>query len=138
MKRVIIDANIVFAAIRSHDSPTRRKLLLSPHQFYSPNFLIGEIFKHKERIQQKAKASEDEILDFLNRILQRIHFFNESLISIENFMEAYHLCKDVDEKDVPYVALSLELSAELWTRDQALKDHLLSKGFTSFFDESGL
>lgn len=101
VKAVIIDANIVFAAVRVRDSETRRKLLLCPAPLYSPNFLVTELFKHKERIIKKTKADESEILEFLNRILQRIHFVNENLISTENFIEAFHLCKGVDEKTFP-------------------------------------
>ncbi len=50
------------------------------------------------------------------------------------YLEAYRLCKDVDEKDVPFVALALELDCELWTADQPLKDGLITKGFNRFFE----
>jgi predicted nucleic acid-binding protein len=41
----------------------------------------------------------------------------------------------VDEKDTPFVALTLELKAELWTKDDTLKRGLIKKGFNSFFEE---
>jgi predicted nucleic acid-binding protein len=34
------------------------------------------------------------------------------------------------------VALSLELEAEFWTRDNILKDGLRNKGFNNFFEEN--
>lgn len=104
-------------------------------QFYAPNFLIGEIFKHKQRIIGKSGANEEEIYEFLLKILSRINFINEESISTESFIAAYRLCKDVDEKDTPFVALSLELGYELWTRDEELKNGLQRKGFDNFFIE---
>ena len=139
MKRVVLDSNIIFAALRSADSATRRKLKSSsPFLFYSPNFLIGEIFKYRNHIFKHAKATEPEVLEFLNQVLEKVHFVNEQVISLENYFEAYHLCKDVDPKDTPFVALAIELDAELWTRDEALKQGLRLKGFTRFFDVTEL
>ena len=43
------------------------------------------------------------------------------------------MCRDVDENDVAYVALTLELDGKLWTRDQELINGLLSKGFDRFY-----
>lgn len=134
-KQIIVDANIIFARLRTNDSETRKKLLSGKYQFLSPNFIFAEIFKHKERIFKNAKATEAETYEFLSMILEKIHFVNEELISTENFFEAYYLCKDVDTKDIPYIALSLELNAPLWTRDEKLKDALSLKGFSLFFDE---
>ena len=39
---------------------------------------------------------------------------------------------DVDENDVAYVALTLELDGELWTSDANLEIGLRRKGFTKF------
>ena len=131
---VIVDTNILFAALRSKNSKLRETLVGIEHIFYTPNFLVVEIFKHKERIIKKAKTSEEEIYEFLNKVLQHIHFINEELITEENANIAYELCKDVDEKDTPFVALTLELSGKLWTQDKQLRKGLKAKGFDNFFD----
>ena len=47
--------------------------------------------------------------------------------------EAWRLCRDVDENDVAYVALTLELDGDLWTSDRELETGLRKKGFTRFF-----
>ena len=39
------------------------------------------------------------------------------------------LAHDVDIKDVPNVALTIELAAQLWSNDNALKKGLKAKGF---------
>ena len=67
--------------------------------------------------------------------MQHIHFVNEELISTDNFFEAYHLCKGVDENDTAFVALYLELGGKLWTKDAELKTGLKKKGFDNFFEE---
>ena len=109
MKKIVIDSNILFSALRGTNSRTRSKMLNSDDKYYTPNFLIVEIFKHKERILKKSKATEEETYVFLSQILNRINFINEENISTANFISAYRLCKDVDEKDTPFIALSLEL-----------------------------
>ena len=42
------------------------------------------------------------------------------------------LVYDVDVKDVPIVALTIELEWKLWTNDNELKDGLKSKSFFEF------
>lgn len=136
MKRVIIDHNILFAAIYTKTSYTRRRLLDSPFSFYTPNYLIVELFKHRQRIVEKSKATEEDVLSYLNQVIHKVHFYNEELVSLENFFTAYHLCKEVDENDTTYVALTIELDGELWTRDDVLKAGLRGRGFDRFFDET--
>ena len=138
LQKVVTDANIIFASLHTANSQTRRKLLTASFRFVSPNFIFEEIFDHKERIFKNAKATPAEIKEYLHKILQKIYFYNEELISTGNFFEAYHLCKDVDLDDLVYVALSLELNAPLWTRDETLKAGLRAKGFDNFFDENYL
>ncbi len=134
MKPIIVDTNILFSALRAASSPVREILQRPDLKFYSPNFLVVEIFKHKEKILNKSKASEAEIYEFLNQLLRKVQFINEEHLSLANIIQAYKLCKDVDEKDSLFVALTLELDGELWTRDEALKIGLIKKGFVSFFE----
>ncbi|MEM1322332.1 MAG: PIN domain-containing protein [Bacteroidota bacterium] len=68
-------------------------------------------------------------------MLNKIIFVNEADISTVNFIAAYRLCKDIDEKDTPFIALSLELECKIWTRDKELKYGLLKKGFDAFYEE---
>ena len=136
MKTVVVDTNILFAAMRTHNSAIRRILMnRSDCMFITCNFLIVEIFKHKERILQKSPVSESEVLVFLEQVLSQIRFEHDKAISTLNFMRAYRLVKEVDEKDMHFVALALEYDAELWTRDAKLKAELKRKGFDNFFKE---
>jgi predicted nucleic acid-binding protein len=134
-KNVVVDTNILFSALHS-DSPSVRKILNNKSfNFFSPNFIFRELFKYKEKMLKNSKLSETEMEEVLGILLQKLNFINENHISLANWIEAYKLCHQIDEKDTPFVALSLELDAELWTRDQELKNGLLTKGFIHFFDE---
>ena len=133
MRKVVVDTNILFSSLRAKNSGLRRVLEREDCRFYAPNFLMVEIFKHKERILQKSKATEDEVYEILYRTLHKITFINEETISLENFIEAYKLCGNIDEKDTPFIALTLEIEGELWTNDVVLKRGLIKKGFDYFF-----
>jgi predicted nucleic acid-binding protein len=134
MKKIVLDTNLLFSALRSRNTAFREKLFSDEYTFYSSKYIIVEIFKHKERIFRNAKiADEGEVYEYLNEILQRIHFVNEDFISLANYTNAYKLCRDIDEFDTPFVALALQLNAPLWTKDEKLKAGLRNKGFDNFF-----
>lgn len=136
MKKVIVDTNILFSSLRAKQTKIREILNRDAYKFYTPNFLIVEIFKHKEKILSRTKGNEEEVYELLSLILHKITFVNEEIISTGNFIEAYRLCRDIDEKDTPFVALTLDIEGELWTRDEELKRGLQKKGFISFFNET--
>ena len=137
MTPVVFDSNIFFSSLRSKNSALLRQLeKRGEFVFYTPNFLVVEIFKHRERLRAKSKLTEDEFMELLNLLLREIRFFSETMISSNNLYRAWILVRDVDPKDHLFVALALELEAELWTRDQVLKSGLLKKGFNNFFDEA--
>ena len=73
MKNIIIDSNILFKAFRGKNSTIRDKLYNPDVNFYAPNFLVVEIFKHKERIVKASKIREGEVYELLEKILQRIN-----------------------------------------------------------------
>lgn len=131
---LVIDTNIVFKVLRLQHSAIRHTLNDSQYHFYAPKFLIVELFKHKEKLLKNNTQLEDEFYEYLNLLVQCISFVNEDTIAIGSYLEAYRLCRDVDEKDVPFVALTIELDCKIWTRDQPIIDGLTAKGFTSFFD----
>ena len=131
---IVVDTNIIFKALRYKYSFIRSIISESRYHFYAPKFLIVEIFKHKEKLLKNNSQLEDEFYEYLNNLLQYVSFVNEDIVSIGNYLEAYRLRRDIDEKDVPFIALTLELNSSLWTYDQPIKDGLCAKGFDSFFE----
>jgi predicted nucleic acid-binding protein len=65
--------------------------------------------------------------------LDCIYFVPIALIDKNSRIKAHELCKDIDEKDTPFVALSIYLNSPLWTGDKILKDGLKRKGFKLLF-----
>ncbi len=132
-KTVVIDTNILFKSLRSRNEKLRDELFESGNRFVSAKYLIVELFEHKHRIVANTGCPEAEILVYLHEILKRIEFVDEETIHTRSYVEAFRLCRDVDEEDVPFVALALELDAELWTDDKRLKNGLRKKGFDQFY-----
>ena len=131
---VIVDANIVFRCLHAGRGDLRGRIGPGQHpQFFSPRFVFVELFKHKERLALSAKLSETELLEALYALVSRLEFVNEANIPVGTWVEAYRLCKGTDEKDTPYVALTLHMDGRLWTRDKQLKTALLAQGFARFF-----
>lgn len=134
-KCVVVDANLAFKALVSGRGDLRDRLNPSASiHFFSPRFLFVELFKHKERLARAARVGEDELLEALHTLVTRLEFVTESNIAIGTWMEAHRLCHDVDEKDTPYVALTLHLDGRLWTEDDELKRGLRAKGFDRFYE----
>ena len=135
---VVIDANRIFSALIASNGSLRRILRdATEFTFHCPKYVLVELFKHKERISAASGLSEAELLGLLHELLERIRFFDEDAIGIGRWTEAWRLCRDVDENDTAYVALALELNAELWTSDRELETGLRKKGFTRFFVPAG-
>lgn len=131
---VIVDTNIIFSSLLVQSSRLRDILLEREYSFYSPNYLFVELFRYKSKIEAQGKLSEEQLYLYLNLMLEKINFVQLEMISLENKQTAYEPCKDIDEKDTVFVALCLELKAQLWTGDKKLKNHLLKKGFDKLFE----
>lgn len=132
-KNVVIDTNLIFSSLLAPMSAIREILLDESVTFYAPNFIIVEIFKHQRKMLKFTKLSEVEFFSFFNSIVENVKFVPLSFISIESRQKAYNLCQGIDLKDIPFVALSLELDAPLFTGDTKLKNGLLAKGFDKFY-----
>lgn len=133
-QHIVVDTSIVFSALLNDRSRFTDILLRSDHKLYVCEFMIVELFKHKDKLVYTSRLSEDDILRLLYILLRRVNVFKEDLISVEIRRAAYALCVDVDEKDTPHVALTLELNGLLWTGDEKLKTGLRGKGFDRFFE----
>lgn len=134
--KVVVDTNIIFSALLREDNRYARAIIKNEnaHDFYAVYFTIVELFKHKEKIQKFSKLSEEDILEVLYELLKHIQIINDDIISIPSWKQAMQLAHDVDVRDVPNVALTIELDALLWTNDKELKKGLHAKGFNEFID----
>ena len=134
METVVVDFNKIFSALLK---PSRiREILLTPgmHHFSAPNFVFVELFKHFSKIQRFSVHTPEELVELIEQLVNALELYPESQISLNNRQLAYELCKDIDSKDTPYIALALELNCKLWTGDLELKNGLRAKGFDQFFE----
>lgn len=135
MKTVVIDTNIIFTTLLGKNKKFR-DIILSPKSInlYSCKYTILELFKYKEKIQKYSELEEEEILELLYNILKRIHLYDENTLTEESLNRAFSLCNNIDKKDIPIVAVTIELDGLLWTGDKQLKKGLKSKDFNSFYE----
>ena len=131
---IIVDTNILFSALLRERSRFAELVSRSEQSFYICEFVFVELFKHKDKLIRVTSLAEEDLLSQLYSILRRVHLFKENLIRYENRKQAFQLCQDIDEKDTPHVALTLELNGLLWTGDKRLREGLSAKGFNRFYD----
>lgn len=93
---VVVDTNLIFSALIPKASKIREILLESNMIFYSPNFLITEIYNHKDKLLKSSKLSESEFYLYISGIIERIKFISTDFIGLESRKKAYDLCRDID------------------------------------------
>jgi len=125
---LVVDTNILFSILQK-DGITRKLFFLLEIELYAPNFLMIELAKNKDKILSASQMTENEFISIEQKIFSKINFVSEKLISPENRKKAFEMCKDIDETDTPFVALSLELKIPLWSGDKKLANGLRSKKF---------
>lgn len=128
---VVVDVNIIFSALISPNGKLA-KLLTQPNSPFtrvSCHYAVVELFKHQPKIVQLSKKTIDEVIVDLYYALKEVQLYNETFIEQHNWLEAEKLTKEVDNFDINYVALALQIDAWLWTGDKKLINHLKSMGF---------
>ena len=131
MMTVTVDANILFSAAISPDSRIA-KIITDPHfgiRKISCHYAVIELFKHQPKIIKFAKKPLEDVLDDLYIIINNLELYNETLIEPHHWRESVRLTEGVDNRDVSYVALTLQTGEWLWTGDKKLIAHLREMGF---------
>jgi predicted nucleic acid-binding protein len=131
---IIIDTNIIFSSLLQANSKFYNFIVSQSYNYWVGEYCIVELFKNKEKMIKLSKMTEIEIIEAYYTILRKVNLYKEDLMTSEIVNQAYNLCKDIDENDTTHVALTLELNGLLWTGDKKLKEGLLKKGFTQFFE----
>lgn len=127
MKEYVIDANILFSALIS--GKTFYKTLFLKHIFYTPDFALRETKNYQQLIIAKMKGKEDKFRKFTKFLFSNLRIMPEFILSTQSLQQGYHFCKDQDEYDTTYIALSLELGIPFVTRDKPLYHWLKNQGY---------
>lgn len=138
--RVVVDSNIIFSALISGKEVYLD--IFKQNDVYIPDIVFSELNKYEVRLIQKTKLRQTEFKNFIRMLFEEVIVIPKFAISGENWQKAYKICNDIDEKDTPFVALSLELQIPLWTNDKKLLSGVREKGFDNIvtseqlFDET--
>lgn len=138
--KLVLDTNILISSLINPEGKIA-SIILNPYakyEFYSCYFMYMEIFKYKEKLLKLSKLQENDFLELLYYIIKKITFINEENIPNDVWRSAFELTKDVDEKDTPFVALSIFLDSYFWTGDKKLIEGLTKKNFDRFLTTSNL
>ncbi len=125
----VIDANVVFSGLISGNPKDLG--LASGNHVYLPDFALAELQVHQEVVWKKTKQRPDELKQFALAFFKKATVVPNMLISLSSYRYAFELCKDVDPKDMTYVALAIEFGYPLLTRHKPLANGLRATGFTN-------
>ena len=128
MTEYVIDSNILFGAIIS----SRRIYfeIIKNFDLYAPDFVLKEIEKYEEFLLKKTKLPKKELNSFLIKLFKGVTILPAIILDEKSKQRAMELCKDVDEKDAPYIALAIELDIPFITNDKKLYKGLKNKEFS--------
>ncbi|MGE0793026.1 MAG: PIN domain-containing protein [Candidatus Woesearchaeota archaeon] len=113
--RLIIDTNEIISALIKN-SISRKIILNNNFNFYSPDFVKFEIYKHKNLILKKSNLTELEFNEVIS-----ILFDNITVIDISVYFNYLNKAKlEInDENDLPFLALALSGNYDgIWTNDK--------------------
>ena len=127
MNAYVVDANTIFSAVISGKEDYLRAF--APNIFYLPDFALGEIQRYQELLLNKTKLPPEELRSFTLRLFSKLTVVPNFLISTKSYLDAFLLCKDIDEDDTPYLALAIEFDITLLTKDEELIVGLRKNGF---------
>jgi predicted nucleic acid-binding protein len=138
-KRFVVDVNVFFSALMSGKDLYINAF--TSFQFLLPDFALSELQKYQSLILEKTKLSTNDLQAFTLALFEQITVVPNMLISNQSYLQAFELCKDIDEKDLTYVALAIEFDLPFITKDNVLVEGLKKKGFQNvklladFFNE---
>jgi predicted nucleic acid-binding protein len=77
-------------------------------------------------------------LEIQDKVYKPISFISEIHIPLSIRIASEHLVKDIDPKDVAYIAFAKYFRCKLWSSDKALRNGLLKKGYTNIINTDDL
>ena len=104
--------------------------MFSDSKFFLPDFALTEIQKYQPEILRKTKLTFEELKAYTLGIFDRLTVVPNLVVSTQSYLQAFHYCKDIDEKDTPYLALAIEFDIDLLTNDIELIEGLRGKGYS--------
>ena len=114
--RFVVDTNIIFSALIK-DSITRKILLSTKFEFFTPEYVFIEIQNHSEEIMERCDLDQNDFKLMIDTLMTDI-----MVVSTDDFREfvqkAYDIMKDIDEDDTSFLALAMMIEGKgIWSND---------------------
>ncbi len=140
MKKIVVDTNIIFSTLLNSNGTIGDLIFNSDHvfKFYSCDYMRYEIRKHWTKLITVSKLTNEQLQDAYEKILTKITFINEALITTTTWLKAEQIVQDIDLDDVDFVALTNHLKGCLWTGDKELYDGLKEKRFRCVYNTADI
>jgi predicted nucleic acid-binding protein len=132
--KIIVDANIIFSGILNSNGKIADLLINSGNIFYfiAPNFLRTEIYNHYNKLAKVSGLTLEEIFESEYQIYKSITFISEEQIDENSWKFAIELVRNIDPKDIVYIAYTKQFNSSLWTGDKKLIKGLFEKGYHQY------
>ena len=137
---IILDTNIIISILIKPSGKVAELFykLRNAKELFISDFTFNELTTHAEKIQGITKYSPIQLEQIQFEVLSQLHVISKDIIPEKYIFDAIELCKEVDIKDVPFVAVTLLLNGALWTGDKKLLTALKKKGFDNIFSSKDI
>ena len=133
---IIADSNIFMSALVNPTGRTasilaeRKKI-----QYIVPDYLITEVTEHIPDLVKRLKnqKTKKELLADFKKLLEGVTIVKEEDLQKTYVAKAEKIVADVDENDMHFIALHLQIKHKIWTSDKILVKGLTEKGYGHFF-----
>jgi predicted nucleic acid-binding protein len=137
---LVVDSNIVISGLITPNGTISKLIInnLAHSRLICPQFLFDELISKFDKIKKITNLTDEQLKEIVFRFVKRIDFIENELIDVRFQKEAYELVKDIDKKDLLFIALSLKTGFKLWTGDKKLMSGLAIKGFNNIISTQQL
>ncbi|WP_022854168.1 PIN domain-containing protein [Thermodesulfatator atlanticus] len=126
--RVVIDTNLIFSLLLRKNKKLLGILFSDEVALYAPPHLFLELFKHKDRLLKFTNLKENELLELLLAIFERIEVISYRRIPKDYRAKWFKKLEKCDPADFPFVLTAIVVEGKLWTGDFKLKNCLEENG----------
>jgi predicted nucleic acid-binding protein len=87
-------------------------------EFFTVDYVTKEISKYKSVITEKSTMSPEADDTLFSLVMENINIIPEEDVK-SKMKEAFHIMKDIDTKDAPFVAAALTMPNDgIWSHDK--------------------
>ena len=115
---LVVDANIIFSSMIK-DGTTAGLLVSENLKLITPEFVLSELWKHKDEILAMTHRSHEDFVKFLLIVETKVEVIPNS--KIIPFLERARTILPTHQKDAPYLALAIRYDCPIWSGDKKLK-----------------